>query len=143
MTTQTVVPIVRNLRGLQLINAARDLIAAPDLMAEKTGLEGAHYDQSQPGNPDHRCGAAACALGWMAFLAGVWDGMSASTYADKEIGQLVGLYEDETRDLYCGFWDRWGVPAPERGSLLNRTNEEAVRVLDRLIAEQEAKQLQS
>ncbi len=143
MTTQTVVPIVRNLRGLDLLRALLDLLSEPAKMAEKTGLVGARYDQREPGHCWHSCDSAACMFGWMAFLAGEWDGRSESTYSVREIGELASLNYRDANSLFFGFWDRWGEPAPERGSLPNRTNEAAVRVLDRLIAEQEAKQAQS
>ncbi len=143
MTTKTVTPIVRNLRGLQLINAARDLLVQPVSMEEKTGLEGARYNQADGGTNYDGCGAAACVVGWMAYLAGLWDGATSCDYDYYAVAYAAGLERNQIYDLYFGEWEQWGEPCPENGDLCSRTNAAAVRVLDRLIAEQEAKQLQS
>ncbi len=144
MTIDIVVPVRRNLRGLELIRGTRYLLSEPDKMEEKTGIEGANYNQRRPGykeTPDDQCDGSGCLVAWMAFLSGLWNGGEAK-YHYYDVAFMAGLSKIEIRDLFWGYWDRWGEPDPANGGLLDRTNAAAVRVLDRLIAEQEAKQAQ-
>lgn len=142
-TKEEVQKVPEALRGIALLKATRDLLAEPAKMAEKTGLPGARYDQSNPGDLYLDCDTPACVLGWMAVLAGAvtfrrrhW----GHDYSSEGIGKLAGLGFYEASDLYTGRWQRWGVKDPPSGDILRRRASTAVRVLDRIIEEQEQKQ---
>lgn len=137
----TTEPRVRNLRGLPLIKALRDLLSEPEKMAEKTGLkDGAIYDQRRAGRFRLDCGAEACLTGWSMFLSGAWDGKSIPEYSLYDVLVVTGMDIDDVTSLFVGNWYRWGEWSPKSGSLNNRSADEAVRVLTRIIEEMEAGQ---
>lgn len=131
ITTPTRVP----LRGIPLLKATRALLRHPSTMAAKTGLVEAVYDQADPGNGEV-CETRACVGGWIAFLAGEWDGKDRSGVRPEVIQDLTGLSWYLATNLYYGRWTRWGEPDGELR--LDRSNAAAVRVLGKIIQEMES-----